>query len=54
MPFAEAIAATTKAVEKEQEKRPLTPFDDPSNDDDSNDNKPEYKDVFGSFGIRSS
>ena len=54
MPFAEAIAAATKAVEKEQERRPLTPFDDPSDDDDSDDDKPEYKDIFGSFGMKSS
>jgi len=55
MPFAEAIAAATKVVEKEQEKRPLTPFDDPSDDNDSDDDdKPKYKDVFGSFGMKSS
>jgi len=54
MLFAEAIAAATKAVEKEQEKRPLTPFNDPSDDNDSDDNKLEYKDVFGSFGMQSS
>jgi len=40
-------------VEKEQEKRPLTPFDDPSDDSNSDDDdKPKYKDVFGSFGMR--
>ena len=55
MPFAEAIAAATKAIEKEQEERPPTPFDNPSDDNDSdNDDKPKYKDVFGSFGMRSS
>jgi len=53
MPFAEAIIAATQAVQKEQ--RPPTPFDDPSSDeDDDEDYKPKYKDVFGSFGMRSS
>jgi len=54
MPFATAIMAATEKVAKEQEKRPLTPFDDPSNNDDSDNNKPRYKDTFGSFGMRSS
>jgi len=52
-PFAEAAAAATKAVKMEQEKRPLTPFNDPSDDDNSDNDEPKYKDVFGSFGIRS-
>jgi len=31
------------------------PFDDPSSDEDEDeDYKPRYKDVFGSFGMRSS
>jgi len=55
MPFAEAIAATTEAVQKEQKERPPTPFDDPSDDEsDEEDRRPRYKDVFGSFGMRSS
>jgi len=55
MPFAEAIIAATEAVQKEQKERPPTPFDDPSSDkDDDEDYKPKYKDVFGSFGMRSS
>jgi len=55
MPFAEAITAATEAVQKEQEMRPLTPFEDPSDDEsDDEDYKPKYKDVFGSFGMRSS
>jgi len=54
MPFATAIMATTEKVAEEQERRPLTPFDDPSDNDDSDDNKPGYKDVFGSFGMGSS
>jgi len=55
MPFAEAITAATKAVQEEQQKRPPTPFDDPSSDeDDDEDYRPKYKDVFGSFGMRSS
>jgi len=55
MPFVEAIIAATEAVHKEQRERPPTPFDDPS-DDESNDEdpRPKYKDVFGSFGMRSS
>jgi len=55
VPFAEAVIAATEAVQKEQRERPLTPFDDPSSDeDDDEDYKPKYKDVFGSFGMRSS
>jgi len=55
MPFAEAIIAATEAVQKEQKERPPTPFDDPSSDKDNDeDYKPKYKDVFGSFGMRSS
>jgi len=54
MPFAEAIETATKMIEKEQEKRPLTPFNNPSDDDNSDDDKPKYKDVFGSFGMHSS
>jgi len=55
MPFGEAIIAATEAVQKEQEERPSTPFDDPSsNKDDNEDYKPKYKDVFGSFGMQSS
>jgi len=54
-PFAAAIAAATALVEKEQKERPPTPFDDPSSDEDNNeDYKPKYKDVFGSFGMQSS
>ena len=55
MPFAEAIIAATEAVQKEQRERPLTPYDEPSSDEDDDENdKPRYKDVFGSFGIQSS
>jgi len=53
MPFAAAITAATEQVTKEQVERPLTPFDDPSSDEDE-DYKPKYKDVFGSFGMQSS
>jgi len=49
-----AVAAATALVEKEQKERPLTPFDDPSSDEDDDEDKPKYKDVFGSFGMRSS
>ena len=49
------MAAATALVEKEQKERPPTPFDDPSsNEDNDKDYKPKYKDVFGSFGMRSS
>jgi len=52
IPFAEAITAATALVEREKKERPLTPFDDPSsNEDDDEDYKPKYKDVFGSFGM---
>jgi len=55
MPFAEAVIAATEAVQKEQKERPPTPFEDPSDDEsDDEDYKPRYKDVFGSFGMRSS
>jgi len=55
MPFAEAIIAATEAVQKEQKERPSTPYNDPSsNEDDDKNDKPRYKDVFGSFGMRSS
>jgi len=55
MPFAEAIIAATETVQKKQKERPLMPFDDPSSDEDEDeDYKPKYKDVFGSFGMRSS
>jgi len=55
MPFAAAITAVTEQVAKEQAERPLTPFKDPSSDeDDGKDYKPKYKDVFGSFGMWSS
>ena len=55
MPFAEAIMATTKAVQEEQKEKPPTPFDDPCSDEDNDeDYKPKYRDVFGSFGMRSS
>jgi len=54
MPFAEAITAATKAVQEEQAQRPPTPFDDPSSDKDEEEYRPKYKDVFGSFGMRSS
>ena len=49
------MTAATALVEKEQKERPLTPFDDPSDSKDSdNDDKPKYKDIFGSFGMQSS
>jgi len=52
MPFAEAVIAATETVQKEQEERPLTPFDNPSSDKSNDeDYKPKYKDVFGSFGM---
>jgi len=55
IPFTEAIMAVTAIVEKEQQGRPLTPFDDPSSDEDDDEAyKPKYKDVFRSFGMRSS
>jgi len=54
MPFAEAVTATTKAVQEEQAKRPPTLFEDPSSDEDDDEYKPRYKDVFGSFGMCSS
>jgi len=52
-PFAEAMTATTQLVE-EQQKRSLTPFDDLSSDEEDENDKPKYKDVFGSFGMQSS
>jgi len=49
------MAAAAALVEKEQKERPPTPFNDPSSDEDNDeDYKPKYKDVFGSFGMRSS
>jgi len=55
MPFSEAIIAAMEAVQREQKERRPTPFDDPSNDEsDDGDQRPRYKDVFGSFGMRSS
>ena len=48
----EAVAAAT--VLTEEEKRPLTPFNDSSSDEDNDDNKPQYRDTFGSFGVQSS
>jgi len=54
-PFAEAITAATKAVQEEQTKRPPTPFDDPYSDEDEEEEyRPKYKDVFRSFGMCSS
>ena len=42
-------------VEKEQKERPLTPFNNSSSDEDNDEDKrPKYKDVFGSFGMQSS
>ena len=47
-----AMAAAIVLIEKEQKERPLTPFNDPSSDEDNDeDNRPKYKDVFGSFGM---
>ena len=54
MPFTEAITAATKAVQEEQIQRPPTLFDDPSSDEDEEEYRLKYKDVFGSFGMRSS
>jgi len=55
MPFAAAITTATEQIAKEQKERPLTPFNDPSDDKSKDkDYKPKYKDVFGSFGMRSS
>jgi len=54
-PFEEAIKAATEVVQREQKERPLTPFNDPSDDKEKEeDYRPKYKDVFGSFGMRSS
>jgi len=54
-PFEEAIRAATEVVQREQKERPPTPFDDPSSDkEEEEDYRPKYKDVFGSFGMRSS
>jgi len=54
-PFEEAIKAATEVVLREQKERPLMPFDDPSSDKEGEeDYRPKYKDVFGSFGMRSS
>jgi len=49
-----AIIAATALVEKEQKERPLTPFDESSSNEDDDEDKPRYKDVFGSFGMCSS
>jgi len=54
MPFTEAIIAATKVVQEEQIQRPPTLFDDPSSDEDEEEYRLKYKDVFGSFGMRSS
>ena len=55
MPFAGAIIAATEAIQKEQKERPSTPFNDSfDNKSDDEDPRPKYKDVFGSFGMRSS
>jgi len=49
------MKAATEAVQREQKERRPTPFDDPSSDEDKEeDYRPKYKDVFGSFGMRSS
>jgi len=49
------MRAATEVVQKEQKERPPTPFDDPSSDkEEEEDYRPKYKDVFGSFGMRSS
>jgi len=53
--FAQAIIAATEAVQKEQKERPPMPFNEPSSDEDEEeDYRPKYKDVFGSFGMQSS
>jgi len=44
----------TEAIQQEQKERPPMPFDDPSDDEEEEDYRPKYKDVFGSFGMRSS
>jgi len=49
------MRTATEVVEREQKERPPTPFDDPSSDEDEEeDRRPKYKDVFGSFGMHSS
>ena len=45
------MAAATILAEREQKERPPTPFDDPSDSNDDDNDKPQYKDPFGSFGI---
>jgi len=45
----------TEEVLREQKERPPTPFNDPSsNEEEEEDYRPKYKDIFGSFGMRSS
>jgi len=53
-PFEEAIRTATEVVQREQKERPPTPFDNPSSNEEEEDYRPKYKDVFGSFGMRSS
>jgi len=54
-PFEEAIKTATEVVQREQKERPPTPFNDPSsNEEEEEDYRPKYKDVFGSFGMWSS
>jgi len=55
IPFEEAMKVATEVVQREQKERPPTPFNDPSSDEEEEeDYRPRYKDVFGSFGMRSS
>jgi len=54
VPFEEAIKTATEAIQQEQKERPPTPFNNPSDDKEEEDYRPKYKDVFGSFGMRSS
>jgi len=49
-PFEEAMKMATETIQ--QEERPPTPFDNPSdNEEEEEDYRPKYKDVFGSFGM---
>jgi len=51
MPFEEAIKTATEVVQREQKERLPTPFDNSSSDEEEEveDYRPKYKDVFGSF-----
>jgi len=49
------MRAATELVERKQEEKPLTPLNNSSSDEDEDEDcRPKYKDVFGSFGMHSS